>query len=330
MNIYKLIRAFAGFVFLFIIAIVSFYLWSSSSNLNEDSYSQLNQNNYAQNIENDSVYSIATYNIGYLSGMTNNRPIDRNKQMFTNNLKTVKKAFAALNPDIICFQEIDYNSNRSFFINQQNELAALGYNYVFQAINWDKKYVPFPYFPPSTHFGQVLSGQSILSKYPIYDTERIALERVKNGPFYEDAYYLDRLAQVTKVNIDSHVVILINVHLESFDFDTRRLQTEYIADLYKKYYKNFPTLLVGDFNSDLKYKNAAINLILEIPGIGSAKFDSENSLKTFPSNNPNERLDYIFYNTPFIELVNSEITTIVEDASDHLPVMMNFRFKKSE
>jgi len=327
MNIYKLIKILSGLISLSIIAILCFYFWSSSSNLKADSYSLLIENNYAQNIENDSVYSIITYNIGYLSGMTNNRPIERNKQMFTNNMKKVKKAFAALNPDIICFQEIDYNSNRSFFVNQQNELATLGYNYVFQTVNWDKKYVPFPYFPIAIHFGEVLSGQSILSKHPLFDIERIPLERVANGPFYEDAFYLDRLAQVTKVDIDNQAVVLINVHLESFDADTRKLQTKYVAELFKKYYKDFPTFLVGDFNSDLKYKDAAIKIVLGIPGIGSAKFDSENSLKTFPSNNPNERLDYIFYNTEFIEMMSSNIVTTVGEASDHLPVMMSFKLK---
>lgn len=325
---YKSLRTILWTICIIIFSVVCFYFWSSSSNLKEDSYSQLIQNDYPQDVENDSVYSIVTYNIGYLSGMTNNRPIERTKQMFTDNLITVKKAFVALNPDIICFQEIDYNSNRSFFVNQQNELAVLGYNYVFQAVNWDKKYIPFPYLPISTHFGQVQSGQSILSKYALYEIERIALERVKTGPFYQDAFYLDRLAQVTKVKVDSHTVVLINVHLESFDTETRRLQTEYIADLYKKYYENYPTLLVGDFNSDVEYENASIKIILAIPGIVSAKFDTLNSSKTFPSNKPKVRLDYIFYNTEFIEMMSSEIVTTVGEASDHLPVMMNFKLKK--
>ena len=44
------------------------------------------------------------------------------------------------------------------------------------------------------HFGSMLSGQSILSKYPLKDHQRIILERVKDNPFYRDALYLERLA----------------------------------------------------------------------------------------------------------------------------------------
>ena len=275
----------------------------------------------------DTIYSLITYNIGYLSGMTNNRAVTKTNELFIDNLDRVYNQFEKYNPDFICLQEIDYHSNRSYYVNQQDELQKLGYNYIYQAVNWDVNYLPFPYFPPSAHHGKIYSGQSILSKYPLSDPQRIVLERVADNPFYRDAFYLDRLAQVSKTIINGKTIMLINLHLEAFDKPTRDKQAKSIVELYSKYKDQFPVLLAGDFNSDIYFDNAAIKKILEIPGIGSAQFFESNKEKTFPSANPQVRLDYVFFNTKFIEMTNSEILTSFGESSDHLPVLLEFKLK---
>lgn len=118
---------------------------------------------------------------------------------------------------------------------QQNEIANLGYNHLFQFVNWDKKYVPFAYWPINTHFGSLVSGQVILSKYPIITSERVVLLGVEKALFYRDAFYLERLAQVAKVLIQSKEIVVINVHLEAFDRATRLLQFEEVLQLFNKY-----------------------------------------------------------------------------------------------
>jgi len=303
---------------------VVFFFWASAANHDEIEYSKLIENEYPASINTDSVYSIITYNLGYLSGMTNNLPVAKPKSLFDNNLKNVYKEFTSLNPDIICLQEIDYHSKRSYYVNQQEELQKLGYNYIFQAVNWDVNYLPFPYYPPSMHFGEVYSGQSILSKYKLEDVERIVLDRVDDNPFYRDAFYLDRLAQVSKISIGGKTAVIINVHFEAFDAPTRNKHAKIIVKLYNEFAIDYPVLLVGDFNSDGRFENAAIQMILDIPGIKSAGHDKGN---TYPSLNPKVRLDYIFYNEEFIELQSAAVLTSFEQASDHLPVQMGFRFK---
>ena len=313
------------FVFLLLMmGAISFFYWASSTNHNEIEYSQLIENNYAEKINDDSIHSIITYNLGYLSGMTNNLAVEKPQALFKDNLKKVYREFADLNPDIICFQEIDYHSKRSYYINQQDEIGKLGFNYIFQAVNWDVNYLPFPYFPISAHFGEVYSGQSILSKYNLVDNERVVLERVANNPFYRDAFYLDRLAQVSKTIIDNKTVVLINVHFEAFDKPTRMNHARHMVELYNKYQEDYPVFLVGDFNSDEGYDNAAIQLIIDIPGIKSAGHDLG---KTFPSINPIDRLDYIFYNEEYVELIDAQVLTSFGQASDHLPILMNFKLK---
>jgi len=308
------------------IFVVIFFFWASSPNYSLNDYSKLIINNHPVKFNKDSVYSIITYNIGYLSGMTNNKAIAKPKDLFDKNLEKVKKEFRLLNSDFIAFQEIDYASARSYKVNQQNEIAELGYNFLAQAINWDETYVPFPYWPPSMHFGRMLSGQSILSKYPLKNHQRIVLERVKNNPFYRDALYLERLAQVVTVTIENKDLIIINVHIESYDKPTRERQLDVVIDLFNKYKNDYPTILLGDFNSDIEYENPAINKILTLDNIGNAAFESTYDF-SFSSANPFKRIDYIFYSKNSIELIESRVLKQFGEASDHLPIEMKFRLK---
>ena len=308
------------------IFVVIFFFWASSPNYSLNDYSKLITNNHPVKFNKDSVYSIITYNIGYLSGMTNNKAIAKPKDLFDKNLEKVKKEFRLLNSDFIAFQEIDYASARSYKVNQQNEIAELGYNFLAQAINWDETYVPFPYWPPSMHFGRMLSGQSILSKYPLKNHQRIVLERVKNNPFYRDALYLERLAQVVTVTIENKDLIIINVHLESYDKPTRERQLDVVIDLFNKYKNDYPTILLGDFNSDIEYENPAINKILTLDNIGNAAFESTYDF-SFSSANPFKRIDYIFYSKNYVELIESRVLKQFGEASDHLPIEMKFRLK---
>jgi len=324
----RLFRWLSIIVLFFIFILFGFYLWASSPNYSIKEYAKIYHNDYPNNKDKDSTFSIVTYNIGYLSGLTNNTSTKKKKSFFDKNLQLVLDQFREIDADILAFQEIDYASKRSFDVNQQNEIAKLGYTYVGQTINWDKKYIPYPEFPISSHFGKILSGQSVLSKYKITNQDRFELERDKSNPFYYDAFYIDRLAQVVKISIQDKTLVLINVHLEAFNQETRLKQTKKVIEIYNTYKNLYPTILLGDFNSDLKFKNATINLLLDLPDLGSAVFNKNNYTKTFISLNPTERLDYIFYNKKFITFINGNVLTAFKQASDHLPLIMKFKFKQ--
>ncbi len=323
----KIIKFLFLIILSLLIVFVGFYFWASSPNFSSQEHSKILTNSYPSSSDSDSTFSILTYNIGYLSGMTNNLAVEKPQSLFKENLNLVLNKLKEINPDIIAFQEIDFASKRSYDVNQQNEIAALGYNYVGETVNWDKKYLPYPEFPISMHFGRILSGQSVLSKYKIENQERIELERNNTNPFYYDAFYIDRLAQIVKIKIQGKTLVIINVHLEAFHPETRLKQTRKVIELYSIYSKNFPTILLGDFNSDIRYENASIELLLKLPRTGSASFDKNDIQNTFNSEKPTERLDYIFYNTDYIQYVNGNVHNEFEQASDHLPLSMNFKFK---
>lgn len=324
-------KRFLKFIFRFflllIIACVIFFFWASSSTLDNTQYAELVETKTNSDIDNDSIFGIFTYNIGYLSGMTNNRAVDKPKSLFEDNLQTVINETKKVNPDVIAFQEIDYDASRSYNVNQESEIGDLGYNYRAKSINWDERYLPFPYWPISMHFGKVVSGQSIISKYPLKEQQRIVLQRVADAPFHRDAFYLERLAQVVKVILNGKEVVLINIHLEAFDKETRVNQFEEVVALFNTYKAEYPTILLGDFNSRARDKNAIVQKLFKMNDVGNAAFDVKNIENTFDTKSPFERIDYIFYTKNSIEYVSGKVLKEYSQASDHLPVFMQFKVK---
>jgi len=323
----RLLKYGSQFFLLLIIAFVIFFFWASSSTLEQNEYSKLTIIESDGMPKNDSVFSIVTYNIGYLSGMTNNLPIPKPKELFDENLKKVLTETKKINPDIISFQEIDYDASRSYHINQEEEIANLGYPFRAKAINWDKRYLPFPYWPVSMHFGKVISGQSIISKYALKEQQRIVLPRVADAPFYRDAFYLERLAQVVKVVLNGIDVVLINIHLEAYEKETRKQQFNKVLEIFNQYKNKYPTILLGDFNAKARDRNAVVQKIFAMQDIGNAAFDINKLDNTFDTKDPYERIDYIFYTKNSIEYISGKVLHDFEQASDHLPVLMQFKLK---
>lgn len=330
-----------------LVAIALFFLWASSGTRSPDeyeavvSYGDTVAEPDVAEVNSDSI-TIATYNIGYLSGLTNNLAVERQAELFEANLQQAIAAFAPLQPDILALQEVDFGARRSFRQNQAEAVAqALGFTTGAIAINWDKRYVPFPYWPPSTHFGQVVSGQAVLTRFPVQNNHRVVLQKVAGKPFFYNALYLDRLAQVTTLEIEGQLLVIINVHLEAFDEPTRRQQTETVRSLVESYGDEVPLILLGDFNSvlpDSESPNSTIQTILEMPSLkpvfvqemreSSGSGQEGRAIATFPSDQPTAKLDYIFYTPSHIEAVNWRILSEAGQASDHLPLVMEFRLRQ--
>ena len=314
------------------ILIVLLFFWASSPQHSSDEYRILYETQQNEKIVPDSVFTIMTYNIGYLSGMLNNTSKDRPKRIFEQNLKIAKSIIRKEKVDIATLQEVDFHSARSHFVDQEKALSDGFFRYVARAVNWDKTYLPYPYFPISKQFGEIYSGQSILSKFPIESHQRYVLER-PNHPFYYDSFYIDRLAQIATVNIHDTKVKIINVHLEAFKVETRKKQIKFVLSLAKNYANDFPVILIGDFNSDPNRKESGLNLILDAKEFAIAK-DAPFYI-TYPSQQsseiPKEAIDHIFYTPKTIESsLEVKLMSDMGTVSDHLPVLMRFRLKKEK
>jgi len=225
-------------------------------------------------------------------------------------------------------------------MNQMDSIAIhAGFNYGASVVNWDKRYVPFPYWPIRSHFGELISGQGILSKFPVLSNKRIIMQKPEGNTFFYNAFYLDRLIQVVEVDVQGNLLILVNVHLEAFDRRTRELQAERVKEVVAGYMDSYPLLLFGDFNSRPPFpqvKNNEENTIRKLRSISGIRMTvSEEAYSsdpqkyyTFNSQQPSEMIDYIFYNEKIIPL---EFKVIHESTgiSDHLPVFFKFIIKKN-
>lgn len=318
-----------------LIIVALFFWWASSGRLPEADYAQVKTTeDFPLRTQADSI-TVVSYNIGYLSGLTNNQAVRPPADLYERNLATAIAALAPLKPDILALQEIDLESRRSYRVDQAAALAtALEYPQRAIAINWDKRYVPFPYWPPAVHFGQMLSGQAVLSRFPITQHERMVLDRVPENPFYYNALYLDRLAQVAHLTVNDQTLVVINLHLEAFDSATRQRQTEYVLALAETYADRYPVLLLGDFNSalnrDAEGEPRSIQAVLESPVFVSEiarETLNDSANLTFPSDTPEFTLDYIFYTPATIELLAAAVVPEAAQASDHLPLVMRFRLR---
>jgi endonuclease/exonuclease/phosphatase family metal-dependent hydrolase len=330
----KILLVLLTFLVLFILG---FYFWGSLGFYDEEKYDQIKTYGNKPLVDKDTL-TVMTYNIGYLSGMTNNLPVDRSIELYQNNLQRARDLMREINPDIIGFQEIDFEAKRSYKFNQLDSLADTNnYHQSGMAVNWDKRYVPFPYWPIKNHFGKMLSGQATLSKFPIVENKRMVLRKPVNAPFYYNAFYLDRVIQINEIQVGEKTLIFMNVHLEAFDTETRELQAEILLKVYKKYAAFYPVILVGDFNSrppfatEIIEEENTIALFLDEPSAVEAIPDSvylsdEAHYFTFDTEESYERLDYIFYTPDKIQPIEADVVRAAADISDHLPVMMKFTF----
>lgn len=327
--VWKLILSILGSL---VLGLVVFYIWATSGSYPREKYTEILTYDVEVSEPRGDVLSLVSYNIGYLSGLTNQEAVERPKTLFDGHLADAIAALRPLNPDIIALQEIDIASKRSYNVNQLEALANdLGLTHAGLAINWNKNYVPFPYWPISAHFGKIVSGQAVLSRYPVTKNERVVLGKVASRPFFYNAVYLDRLAQVTQVDINERSLIVINVHLEAFDNPTRFNQTRAVREMAETYAQDYPVLLVGDFNSALNRPEEgerSIEIMAESALFTSAvSRDQWTEQPTFPSKPPEYKLDYVFYTPTTIELNDTRVVTEVATASDHLPLLMTFTLK---
>ena len=329
----RALRIFGSIVAVLLIGAVGFFLWASSGRLPAEDLAQIRAYDSVADTTAPDTLTVTTYNIGYLSGMKNNRPVVRSDSLFHANMDQAVRFFRRSDPDIAGLQEIDFGGARVAHVHQLDTLATrLGYPTAAQAVNWDERYLPFPYGRPAVNFGRTLSGQAVLSRYPVRQHARNALPRPPQ-PFYRDAFYLDRLVQVAVVDLGGHPLVILNVHLEAFHGGTREEQARLVNDLYRRLAgKEIPALLLGDFNSrlprtDSVSQDETMRLLLDgtdlRPAVTITPEDTAHA--TYPADAPTRRIDHIFYPPRFFEPVDTHRWCGAPNPpSDHCAVTATF------
>lgn len=326
---------------LFIIGIFLFLYWAHLGTEKHESF-QTGTCSPSSTIPNN--IKIISYNIAYGWGLDE---AGENEKTLKTNLDRISDVFKNENADIVLLQEVDFASKRTQFIDEAKYLAEKS-NYQCYACTttWIKNYIPFPYWPPSKHFGEMKSGQCVLSRFPITSNERIPLSQRQDKPFFYTAFYLDRALQIVDILVGNKPVKIINTHLEAFDIKNREEHAAELVQLVKDIGSLDNLIIGGDFNAlpvdatikkifpdqpekrwtewlDVSDDTTMEIIISSLPQLSEtiSKETPEQETFTFPSNKPSRRIDYIFFGKDF-EKITGKILNVGE-ISDHLPVFLS-------
>lgn len=313
----------------------AFVWWGSGATWPKKDYLQIKSFVYHPGEGGDTL-RIMTFNIGWMSGMTNNLAVPRTELLYRENFNHFIRIIDSLRPDIIAVQEIDFEAHRSFRWQQVDSIAIhAGYPYVAQAVNWDKRYVPFPGINPRLHFRRTVSGQAIFSRYPISGHSVAVMPRPPEPHPLYNYFYIDRMAQVASVEVDSGFTFhIINVHLEAWDVPVRREQGRITARLADSLQAIGPVLAVGDFNDmpptaegfESSISDSTLVPLLAMPGMRPAGWTLKSPVaewhSTYSSEQPTKAIDHVFYDNRTWEVISVRAVAEMGEVSDHLPLLV--------
>ena len=259
-------------------------------------------------------------------------------------------------PDIICVQEIDVNSSRSYhtdeikYLQQNSTLPALSAQSVY-ASNYDVSYIPIP-IPP---LGKMYSGINVFSDYEIKEAQRLSLPCPFNWPLR--IINLKRCLEVTRFPVEGSdkEFVIINLHLEAYDNGEGKIaQTEMLKEvLDAEVSKGNYVMAVGDFNQVFSgtdtsaFPNIETEKDIWVPGfIEESEFGEEFSfyqdertasgrsldraLTEAESRAPGDFQYYIIDGAIVSENIEVEDFFAEEKgyySTDHNPIIMDFKLK---
>lgn len=335
-----IILSFLVLTFILVLAWCS-YPWSLQKKVTKGELLRIETEGIVNNEEHPSVIKIQTWNLGFLFGEGSDGPLysPKEKKFYEDKLNVLVSEITFSSPDIVCLQEIDIQSERSFNLNQAQVLARkANYPYIALAVGWESNYIPFPYWPLSRNFGRVKSGGAILSRYPITSQEVTLLQKPMSQPWWYNLFYPHRYFQKVEIDLGSKKISLINLHLEAYDKLDRQDQVRQLVEKIKQEKIDF---VAGDFNmlppsaskkskfvtnkdeyeNDSSYQEMVKSNLLEVIPDEIYALD-EASYLTFPASRPERRLDYIFYQAG-LKMIKAEI--LPSALSDHLPLKSTFQ-----
>jgi len=279
-------------------------------------------------------FKVLTWNVGFAGGRYGLEGLVGTYADVQSRLSGIAKILSAVSADVVCLQEIDRCSKRSFYTDQIDYLAThAGYPYKAFVQTWRSPWIPYPMtWRVTRQFGPMDAGQVILSRHPITWHAHLTHPKPKSRSGLFKYFYLDRVSQFVSIKVAGNQRLIVgHVHLEAFDGVERMAQAETLADLIQRWGTCFqPLSLCGDFNA-----------IPQQPG-GKYSFDDEPTLfygndatidsflssgllsaglaisdQDYPSWDPNRQLTHVFH-SPVMGL--QSYTVLQTGAlSDHLP-----------
>lgn len=220
------------------------------------------------------------------------------------NLDRIIDVLAALDADFLCLQEVTIDLPRTSRHDQADILAER-----FQPM--------FHTFQQNVHWKVGGYGNLVLSRWPFSEHHRISLRFQQKKP---------RGAQLVVVETPTGLLRLTNWHLGLSEgerhWQVHRLLTHPLFHSTAEH----PTVLCGDFND---WRNTLGRTLLIPHGFAQAT-SPPGKFRSFPSALPMMSLDKLFHCEGIaIESAHLVKTRQTRQASDHLPLLVNFSARRT-
>ncbi|KJS13134.1 MAG: hypothetical protein VR67_05730 [Peptococcaceae bacterium BRH_c8a] len=205
-------------------------------------------------------------------------------------LAAVAASITGTGADVVGLQEVDKFNPRSCFVNQARKLGELTGMSAVLGANFNL-------------LGIAEFGNAVLTRYRVMDEQNFPL------PGRGEKRGLQRIEICTGTGS----IAFYNTHL-GLDKDERRHQVERILTITKD--EKMPLVLAGDFN--------ALPRATEIQELKKvfALSDPSGSYPTFPAQQPQHKIDYVFFSPHWLPLAYQ---VYYSEASDHLPLAVKLR-----
>jgi endonuclease/exonuclease/phosphatase family metal-dependent hydrolase len=342
-----------------IILFVGLLIFSTLTDFSPESESEekLKLEGKAGKIEGD-TFSVLIWNIGYAGlgaemdffndGGKMVRPTEEQHVKFLGGIKE----FIALMRDSVDFfllQEVDKNSKRSYYSNQQDSLTMVlgGFTSCF-ALNYDVKFVPVPFAFPYTPYGKTYGGLLSFSRFTPETSLRLQYPGGFDWP--TRLYMLDRCALEQKFKLpDGKELLIVNTHNTAYDAtgEIKKLELHYIKKRYEAEIKKGNYVVIGgDWNQvppglSSTHFNAKMPEGYTPQAVTAAQFPAGFAVsydEKTPTNRSNDKvyksgesyttlIDY-FVHSPNVEVISLRGIDLQFKDSDHQPVVFKFCLKR--
>lgn len=337
------------------------YVVCSYSRIDDNLALEVNAGVGSDSVETEKEYTVVTQNVGF-GAYTPDFTffMDGGKQSRAESAESVKncvrkaaETVAGFGADFALFQEVDFDSDRSFHIDQRKIIDAsfAGYSSVF-AVNYHSAYLFYPFNEPHgasksgiMTYGKVKPSSAIRRSLPI---------STGFGKFLD----LDRCYSVTRFAVNNgRELVLYNVHASAYggsDAIRSAQMNMLLSDMQSEYEKGNYCVCGGDFNHDFtgnstqEFNNVSdtdygwaqpfpVDILAKYDGLERAiGYDEGNNVPTCRNCDvPYDETTFTLIVDGYIVSRNVEVKSLINadtrfEYSDHNPVVMKFVLESLE
>jgi endonuclease/exonuclease/phosphatase family metal-dependent hydrolase len=240
---------------------------------------------------------IMTYNVHRCVGLDGKLDVAR-----------TAKVIAQCRPDIVALQELDVGRMRTGLVDQAHAIAELvGMRF---------------HFHPAFRVEEEAYGDAILSALP--------MRLVKAGPLPGSNAVRGlepRGAVWVKIQLDGAELDVVNTHLGLIPHEQRAQADALVSAQWMAHADcTDPAILIGDFNATARH-GAYRRLAAKLRDAQHA--GRRRRVRTFPARFPMLRIDHVFISRSVtVTGVHAPRTALTRIASDHLPLVVDFRIER--